>query len=76
MQWVNHTRSDNIVKVNMSKDEFLLVLNTEFNGKTSNRKLLAALGWEREFFLTVRAGLIADGLVKAGRGRGGTVRVV
>lgn len=60
----------------MSREEFLLVLNTEFNGSTSNRKLLAALGWEREFYFTVRASLVADGVVKVGRGRGGTVRVV
>lgn len=60
----------------MSKDKLLEVLNAEFNGKTSNRKLMDALQWEREFYLQVRAALVADGKVKVGRGRGGTVRVV
>jgi len=60
----------------MSKDTFLETLNIAFNGTTSNRKLMDALGWEREFYFQVRSALVADGLVKVGRGRGGTVRVI
>lgn len=62
--------------ITMSKEQFMLELRDTFHGKTSNRKLMDALGWEREFYLEIRRQLMNDGLVTVGRGRGGTVRVV
>lgn len=58
------------------KETFVNTLTSQFNGSTSNRLLLAALQWEKQFYNTVKTELVKDGLVKLGRGRGGTVRVV
>lgn len=58
------------------REEFIATLTTQFNGQASNRLLLAALQWEKEFYLRIRQELVGEGVIKLGRGRGGTVRVV
>ena len=54
------------------KERFLTVLR-EFGGSAGNGRLQAELGWQDETYRRVRDGLVEDGLVLRGRGRGGSI---
>lgn len=55
-------------------DEFLSRLH-ELGGKAGNGGLRDVLGWDELTYETVKAGLISEGKVLPGRGRGGTVAI-
>jgi type I restriction enzyme M protein len=57
------------------KDKFLAKLN-ELGGSGGNGRLLAELGWQDGTYENVRAELLEVGLIKLGRGRGGSVSLV
>ncbi len=54
------------------KEKFIATL-TELGGSAGNGRLREALGWDEPTYDAVKAALIADGAVTAGRGRGGSV---
>jgi type I restriction enzyme M protein len=54
------------------RDRFLAVLE-QLGGSAGNGRLLAELGWKDEIYHTVRGELFNEGLLLAGRGRGGSV---
>jgi len=45
----------------------------QLGGSAGNKRLLDTLGWPTETYDQVKAGLLADGTVVSGRGRGGSV---
>ena len=45
----------------------------QLGGSAGNKRLLDKLGWQTETYDQVKAGLLADGMVVSGRGRGGSV---
>jgi type I restriction enzyme M protein len=51
----------------------LLAKLEELGGSVGNGRLLAELGWQDGIYENVRAKLLAEGLIKMGRGRGGSV---
>ncbi|MEQ8399240.1 class I SAM-dependent DNA methyltransferase [Thalassobaculum sp.] len=53
-------------------DRFVAVLK-ELHGSAGNGRLRETLGWSADTYDSVRAALVADGTVKPGRGRGGSV---
>jgi type I restriction enzyme M protein len=54
------------------RDRFLEVL-TELGGSAGNLRLREALQWDEQTYDDVKAGLIAEGMIAPGRGRGGSV---
>ena len=54
------------------RDTFIQAL-TELGGSASNGRLREALQWDEATYDAVKSGLVADGTVKLGRGRGGSV---
>ncbi len=54
------------------RDRFLKVL-TELGGSAGNLRLREALQWDEQTYDDVKAGLIAEGMIAPGRGRGGSV---
>lgn len=54
------------------RDAFLEVL-TELGGSAGNGRLREALQWNEAVYDAVKSALVADGSVKPGRGRGGSV---
>lgn len=54
------------------RDRFLEVL-TELGGSAGNTRLREALQWDEQTYGDVKAGLIAEGMIVPGRGRGGSV---
>jgi len=60
--------------------QHLIETLTRLGGKATNKKLLELLmsaegAWDRTTYLQLRAELIAEGVIKLGRGRGGTVKL-
>jgi hypothetical protein len=55
--------------------EFVVALQ-KTGGSCGNGNLRQQLGWEEEFYWKVQERLIAEGRVVAGRGRGGSVRLI
>jgi type I restriction enzyme M protein len=45
----------------------------EFGGGAGNARLQGALGWQAATYESVRAALIEEGVIRSGRGRGGSV---
>lgn len=56
-------------------DSFISSLK-KHNGSVGNGKLQATLGWSDVHYTSVRSALVAKGMVRIGRGRGGTVILV
>ena len=54
------------------RERFVAVLET-LGGSAGNNRLQAELGWQDETYRRVRLALVEDGLVRKGRGRGGSV---
>jgi type I restriction enzyme M protein len=54
------------------RDRFLAVL-TELGGSAGNGRLREALQWDEASYDAVKSALVAEGIVKPGRGRGGSV---
>ncbi|CAO3404841.1 class I SAM-dependent DNA methyltransferase [Azospirillum palustre] len=54
------------------RDKFVAVL-TELGGSAGNGKLREALQWDEAVYIAVRDELTASGIVRPGRGRGGSV---
>ncbi|MGA8169911.1 MAG: hypothetical protein WB816_03630 [Methylocystis sp.] len=48
----------------------------EMGGGSGNGALRQALGWDEEFYWRVQGNLIRDGRLAAGRGKGGSVRLI
>src|SRR5215212_1270577 len=57
------------------KQEFIKCLQS-FGGRSGNKALSSALGWDDEFYSRVQAQLISEGKIRSGRGRGGSVSIV
>ncbi len=57
------------------KDRFVAAL-TELGGAAGNGRLREALQWDEAAYNVVKDELISDGVVTAGRGRGGSVSLV
>jgi type I restriction enzyme M protein len=57
------------------KDRFVATL-TELDGSAGNGRLRDALQWDEAAYNAVKDELISDGVVTAGRGRGGSVSLV
>lgn len=58
-----------------NKDDFMAILN-EFHGHATNKAMRGLLGLAQGEYLMLRSSLLAAGLIKLGRGRGGTVHIV
>jgi hypothetical protein len=56
--------------------EKFIALLTSFGGKATNKGMLEALGWEKDEYLNLRAAMVADGVIKLAKGRGGSVVLV
>lgn len=56
--------------------EKVIELLTAAGGKTTNKALLAELGWSKDEYLAIREALVKDGVVKLARGRGGSVFLI
>ena len=54
------------------KDRFVATL-TELGGSVGNGRLREALQWDETTYNAVKDGLVAEGTVKLGQGRGGSV---
>ncbi|PTM60087.1 type I restriction-modification system subunit M [Phreatobacter oligotrophus] len=54
------------------RDRFLDVL-TELGGSAGNMRLRDALQWDEQTYDNVKAGLVEEGMIVPGRGRGGSV---
>ncbi|WP_293535389.1 class I SAM-dependent DNA methyltransferase [Phenylobacterium sp.] len=59
----------------MSDEQDLLGRLAALGGQAGNGRLREALGWEEARYLGAREGLIRQGWVVAGRGRGGSLRI-
>jgi type I restriction enzyme M protein len=51
---------------------FMIAL-AELGGSAGNRKLRETLGWDQATYDAIKAGLVAEGAILPGRGRGGSV---
>jgi type I restriction enzyme M protein len=54
------------------QERFLSALD-ELGGSAGNQRLREALGWAETTYESVKAGLIEEGVIVPGRGRGGSV---
>lgn len=59
-----------------SKELFHETLINSFNGHATNKALRNELGLDHGQYLMLRAELLKEGLIKLGRGRGGTVHLM
>jgi hypothetical protein len=57
------------------RQAFLVALKA-VGGHSGNTNLRTALGWEATHYDTVKATLVAEGLLMTGRGKGGSVSLV
>jgi hypothetical protein len=57
------------------KQDFLKRLR-DLGGRSGNKALTTALGWDDEFYSRVQAQLISEGKIRSGPGRGGSVAIV
>jgi hypothetical protein len=56
------------------KDEFLDALN-KAGGQSGNKSLRLALNWDEVFYWKIQQALVADGRIRSGRGKGGSVHI-
>jgi hypothetical protein len=56
------------------KDEFLSKLR-DLGGRSGNKALRNALGWEEDFYSKCQQKLVAEGRIRSGPGYGGTVHI-
>jgi hypothetical protein len=57
------------------RKQFLDALS-QLGGSAGNGSLREQLGWDEHLYAQVRAALVEEGVVTAGRGRGGSVHMV
>lgn len=56
--------------------QVFIVALEKLGGKATNKALKEALGWNMAEYIVVKRELAEKGVIKLGRGRGGTVKLV